>query len=672
MSEKTINKTYNSTNKLAIKKTVRSTVRKTVGKLGGLLPLTMLLNLPSTLVFAQAAPPVTNPAPAMPTSRPQTANSQPTTPQTANPIIAQKDDTLPVKPPPVPTGVILLPQGAPPTGQQAPVPSAAQPLPRADQPLKVSPRLSSVNGYVQDRAITLQEAVAIALYTNRNFAAAVASLQQAEGRTGQARTALNPTLSTGAEITEFDAPTTANLGAFGGATGGSTTAASGSSFLIVPQFNPVLTTTLGLPLDVSGALRSAISQVQFQEVAARIDVNRVRNDVVYNVKNAFYNVLRSQAQRGVATDSLNNALRRLEDANKNYAAGTAPRFDVISAQRDVANAQQDLINARAQISVNLAALKSTIGLGLQTHLRLSDQNAVEYPPGVLPPTVPPIGADGRPAGTDANPVNPSLTAPPIETPAPMPAAPLDPAQVTPLPTGSRITTLAVPTAGTVEDDFDFGPDYEALVQEALKTRPEILESDAQISAAKRGIQYARRSTLPSVNLSVSDTFTPNYAGFTRENVGAATLGVTIPIFDGGLARARVKEAHGVAASVEVNRRQAVDQVQVDVQQAYIALVQARSRVAVSNVGLAQAREAFRLARVRYNAGVSQQVGVSPQLELSNAQTTLAQAQSNQINALYDFNSARAQLDRAVGRYSFTAAAPGYPAVPSASIRGIAR
>ena len=91
-----------------------------------------------------------------------------------------------------------------------------------------------------------------------------------------------------------------------------------------------------LPLDVSGTLRAAVSQAQFQEVAARIDVNRVRNDVVYNVKNAFYNVLRAQAQIAVATDLLNNALSRLNDANKNYAAGTAPRFDVISAQRDVA------------------------------------------------------------------------------------------------------------------------------------------------------------------------------------------------------------------------------------------------------------------------------------------------------------------------------------------------
>ncbi|HLK58466.1 MAG TPA: TolC family protein, partial [Chthonomonadaceae bacterium] len=214
-----------------------------------------------------------------------------------------------------------------------------------------------------------------------------------------------------------------------------------------------------------------------------------------------------------------------------------------------------------------------------------------------------------------------------------------------------------------------GPEFDALLQEAFKTRPEILESDAQIAAAQRGIQYARRSSLPSLNLGLSDSYTPNPTGFSRRNVGAITLGVTVPIFDGGLARAREQEARGAVANADVTRRRYVDQVQVDVQQAYIALVQARNRVAVANVGLEQAREAYRLARVRYNAGVSQQTGVSPQLELSNAQTTLAQAESNQINALYDYNNARAQLDWAVGRYSFTASGPGYPSPPSVKERG---
>ncbi len=581
---------------------------------------------------------------------------------------------LPIKPPPVPTGVIPLPQGPPPTGQQAPLPAPARPLPPSDRPLKTSPDLNGINNYVQDRAITLQDAVAIALYTSRNFASANASLQEAQGRTGQVRSALNPTLSANANLTEYDAPTVANFAAITGAGSGSSSASS--NIVITPQFFPVLSATLALPLDVAGSLRAAVSQAQFQEVAARIDVNRVRNEVVYSVKNAFYNVLRAQAQIAVATDSVNNALSRLNDANKNYAAGTAPRFDVISAQRDVANAQQDLINARAQLSVNMAALKNTIGLKIQTRLRITDQNAVDYPPGVAPPTVPPIGPDGRPTGATDTPANPLVpkpdTNPPakVETPQPKPSPPVP---GTPGPPNVATTIPSVPGVnqnGQVEDDFVFGPEFDTLLKEALQTRPEVLEGDAQIAAARRGIEYARRSTLPSLNLSLTDSYQPDPAAFNRQNVGSITLGVTVPIFDGGLARARVKEARGVQANAEVNRRTSADQVQVDVQQAYIALVQARNRVAVANVGLAQAREAYRLARVRYNAGVSQQTGISPQLELSNAQTTLAQAQSNQINALYDYNTARAQLDRAVGRYSFTATGPGYSTIPSPTIRGV--
>jgi outer membrane protein TolC len=221
----------------------------------------------------------------------------------------------------------------------------------------------------------------------------------------------------------------------------------------------------------------------------------------------------------------------------------------------------------------------------------------------------------------------------------------------------------------VDDAFTFGPEFDDLLTEALRSRPEVMEGDARVAAARNGIEYARRSALPSVNVSLTDTYTPDAVAFTRRNVGAATLGLNIPIVDGGLARERVREQRGLLAGAEVERRQAMDQAALDVQQAYVALVQARSRVAVTNVELAQAREAFRLARVRYSAGVSQTTGVSPQLELSNAQTSLAQAQRDQVNALYDYNTARAQLDRAVGRYAFTGSGPGFAKAPPPQVRG---
>jgi len=526
--------------------------------------------------------------------------------------------TLPVKPPPVPTGVIPLPKGPPPTGQQAPVPNPVKPLPSADHPLGWSPDLEAVSAGLAKTPISIQQAVGIALYTNRTFATAVASLDQAVGRTGQAKSLLMPTLGLNGDLTYFDQATTFSFAAPG-------SSAPPTPIVAVPQFNPVYTAAFSLPIDIAGSLRAAASQSQFNEVAARIDVNRVRNQITYDVKMAFYGALRAQAQMDVATDNVNNAMARLSFADKNYAAGTSARFDVLTAQRDVADAQQSLITARAGVSVALSNLKNTIGISIHSNLRITSEGALEVPPDVLPPT------------PDAS----------------VPTLPVEPAVKAPLPS----TTI-------VEETFNFGPEYDALVKDALENRPEILEAKAQIEAAKRGVQYARRSYMPSLVFGLDYVYTPNANPFTRQHVGMATLNVNIPIFDGGLARARVKEAEGQTAATEVSRRQMRDQVELDVQQAYLALVQARQRVAVTNVEVTQAREALRVGRVRYSSGVSQQVGVSPQLELSNSQVSLTQAETNQVNALYDYNVARAQLDRAMGRYAFTGAGPGYKTKPT--------
>jgi outer membrane protein TolC len=84
--------------------------------------------------------------------------------------------------------------------------------------------------------------------------------------------------------------------------------------------------------------------------------------------------------------------------------------------------------------------------------------------------------------------------------------------------------------------------------------------------------------------------------------------------------------------------------------------------------VAQAREAYRLAQVRYSAGVTQTPSVSPQLELNNAEVSLITAETNHLNALYDYNVGRSQLDRAVGRYSYGMGA-GFTSPPGPKVTG---
>ena len=524
--------------------------------------------------------------------------------------------TPPTGTPAAGSGVIQLPQTPPPTTLQAPLPKPVGPETPADRPLLTSPSLKDIQGRLATQPLTIDDAVALALATNRSLALSREALLRAQGRTSEARAALNPTVGASGTFTRLDQGQSATFG--------------GSTVTLVNPDQPTLGLNATLPIDIAGLLRTATDQARFQEIAARLDINRTRNQIVLDVKSAFYDVLRGQALVVVATDNLRNSLDRMDDANKRYRAGVVAKFDVLRAETDVLNAQQSLISARSQVSLAIANLNNTIGLDINTPLAVTEQGAVNEPPGVAPP---------QPA------------APPTGIPNPSAAGETAPANI-------RMPELRF-------DSLNLGADYDAVSKEAVQVRPEILEADANIAAARKGIALARRSQLPSLGFSVGGLYSPNAAGFSpRTTTAQAVLSLSMPIFDGGVARARVQEARSDVAMAETNRRQALDLVALEVRSAYLQLVQARDRVAVANQALSQAQEAFRLARVRYNAGVSAQAGISPLLEVSDAQAALTQAQNNRVNALYDYNNSRARLDKAAGRYSFVIGGPGYASPPT--------
>ena len=527
-------------------------------------------------------------------------------------------------------GALELPKTPPPTSQQAPLPNPVQKTGKADRPALLSPTLKDLSVALTQHPLTINEAVSVALATNRSLALAGAALLRAEGRTGELRTSFVPTVAATFQYLRLNQGSTGNIG--------------GVPITFTNEQQRSIGVNASLPIDISGQLRAAVDQAKYQEIASRLDVNRVRNELVVNVKSAFYDVLRAEAQVAVQTDNLQNSLDRLDDAQKKFIAGTVARFDVIRAQTDVLNAQQQLIQARNTVSNSIATLNNTIGIDVNTPLKITSDGALETPPGVAPP------AD-------------LSQAPPVGTY--MPSQPArDPNQIDPLrdPT-SRIGTVAL-------DTLELGPDYDRVLKEALATRAEILQSDATLSASRKGIVLARRGIVPSLNVTYGFSYTPDVSGFTPQtDNGQAALQLSVPLFDGGVTRERVRQARADVATAEINRRTSIDGVTLDVRQAYLNLLQNRDRVAVTNQALAQAREAFRLARVRYNAGVTSAAGASPILEVSDAQNALTLAESNQVNALYDYNNTRARLDRAIGRYAYTTTGYGYTAPPSARITG---
>lgn len=465
------------------------------------------------------------------------------------------------------------------------------PLSKAQQYRATS---KDIAAWLVGRTLTIDDAVTVALQTSRTYSLAISELEKARGRTDESKVGLKPQAGLSGAFTYLDREFDATFG--------------GASIPIDNQSNAVYEATISLPIDIGGAVRAAVSQSQFNEVAARIDVNRVRNQVVYQIRYDFFQALRAQDHLAVAQDSLRNRLQQLSDTEKNLAAGLASNFDVITAKRDVADAQQSVIDAQAQITLSLAALKYAMGVDVSTPLGISDKDAVSDP------------------------------------------------------------IVALPTIATNEP-LRFGPVYEGILQEALGSRPEILEADAFISAAKRGLVYAQKSVLPEVSLFTSYMLDPNSTDLAPGRQGTVGMMINIPIFDGGRSSALRRQAAADLEKAGTNRRGAVDLVTLDVQQAFVNLAQANAKMSVAAVGLAQAKEAYRMARVRFSNGIAQ-TGVSPQLELTSAQTSLALAEENALNSRYDYSLAESQVERATGRYSY-GVGPGYATKPDRKVTGSA-
>ena len=183
---------------------------------------------------------------------------------------------------------------------------------------------------------------------------------------------------------------------------------------------------------------------------------------------------------------------------------------------------------------------------------------------------------------------------------------------------------------------------DALLQEALRARPDVASLEVQVQAQQATIGSVKGGYLPSIGASTSFTDAGPELGNTVWNWNV-TATLTWNLFQGGLTRSQVQEAQanldGVAAQLAGLRQQ----VRLDVDQARLAVRAAKASLSAADDALANSREQLRLAEGRY------QVGAGSILELSDAQVSATSAAAQRVQAGYNLATARAQLLRALGR-----------------------
>jgi outer membrane protein len=208
--------------------------------------------------------------------------------------------------------------------------------------------------------------------------------------------------------------------------------------------------------------------------------------------------------------------------------------------------------------------------------------------------------------------------------------------------------LPATTPIEVQDILVYEPialDREALRTEALGNRPELAQAQARVDQARAQVNGARARYFPDLAATgsvggVADEPTTNI--FTQDtwSIGAS---LSWNLFEGFFTKYRVKETESLLAAARANYDSLELQVRLDVEQAYIAVVEAAERTSATAVAVDSARENLRLAQGRYDAGVG------TILDLTDSQLALTNAEADQVRALTDHKLALAALDRAVGR-----------------------
>ncbi len=191
------------------------------------------------------------------------------------------------------------------------------------------------------------------------------------------------------------------------------------------------------------------------------------------------------------------------------------------------------------------------------------------------------------------------------------------------------------------------PTFDALFNRAEKARPELSAIAASIRETEQGARLARSSAYPHLSLfgtyyREGEDFLASENDFANDNNAAVGIRMDWNLFEGGRMRAEVSQWGHRREALKKREQDLLKQVRIEVKDSYEQLQVAARNLATARVAVKQAEENLRTTTIQYR----QQVVISS--EVLDAQLFLTQARTNYYQALYGYQLAWVDLERAVG------------------------
>jgi outer membrane protein TolC len=376
---------------------------------------------------------------------------------------------------------------------------------------------------------------------------------------------------------------------------------AGPNDLVPVRFGSDNTWRLGLtfdqPLFEAAAFIGVSAAGRFQDLQAE-RVRGVAQQVVTGVRQAYFDALLAEEDVRLTEKSLERVGKTLDETRALNRAGLASEYDVLRLEVQFANLEPNLQRARNAVAAAKRRLLVEMGLNPEQS----------------------IGVEG------------SLSS-------------IDLAELERNDAANAALLRVAGSADLVQQEF------EELLPRALRQRSDIRQLDATITleqarrAAERAEFFPKLSVFSNYDITAQENGALNFFGAgpnQRSTSTVAGLVVEVPIFTGFSRSARVGQATARVRQNEALRERAEQETASEVRTLLETVQEARARAAAQRRAVDQAQRGFEIASAEYNAGVGSQ------LQITDAEVALRESEFNYARAVYDYLSARAQLEATVG------------------------
>ena len=323
-----------------------------------------------------------------------------------------------------------------------------------------------------------------------------------------------------------------------------------------------------------------------------------RQQVVTAVRQAYFDALLADAELRLLQQSIERVRRNLEETRAQNEVGLASDYDVLRFEVEYANVAANLTRAQNAVGARQRSLLVEMGLPADRTISLE---------GRLDEVVPDSVAANTPENVDL------------------------------------ILLAGVP--GVLDRSVD------ELLAVADRRRSDLLQLRGTIllDETRKKVEtaqyYPKLSLFGNFNMQAQENGSPNFFGENanqRTKASAAGLRLEIPIFQGFRRSARVSGAEASIRQNEVRLARAEQDARNQVRTLYDAVGEALDRARNQHRAVQQALRGYDIASLEYREGIGSQ------LQVTDAEEALRQSQFNYARAIYDYLSARAQLELAMG------------------------